>query len=92
MSSLAPISIYYPTCSHCGTVTKDPTFFVLRNGEMHWACSKECERSLTKKKEIDYKRSLNKLQKMYLEIFLETKMGKKFRKIGKLNKRFYEEV
>ncbi len=91
MTSPVPISVYYPVCSYCWKASKKPIFFVLKNNEEHWACSEKCKKELIKNNVVDIEKSLLRLKEMYLSIFLETKMGKSFRKVEKISKSFYEE-
>ena len=78
MTSPVPLSIYHPMCSYCWKLSENPIFFVLENGAMHWACcEKHKELIKEKKKEIPLEELNKKLCKMYLEMWKDTKYGKR---------------
>ena len=86
MTSPLPLSSYSPTCSYCWKeIKKNPIFFIRKHPmgeEFHWVCSKECEKGFMKDERYkcykDKNAILNKLSKMYIEIYNDKFKKKNF--------------
>ncbi|HDK42828.1 MAG TPA: hypothetical protein ENG87_05580 [Candidatus Pacearchaeota archaeon] len=90
MTSPIPLSIYNPTCSYCWEKS-DKAEFILIGKEFHWVCSKKCKKGILEgeyfKEDIKYyQKLLNKLTKMYIEIYDESDQGFFAKLVNKLGK------
>lgn len=76
MTSPPPLSIYDPICSYCWKEVESPEIFLLGK-DINWVCSKKCKKGMLKdnnKKVVNNSKILlNKLIKMYVEIYKDRK-------------------
>jgi len=77
MTSPCPLSVYHPICSNCWKLKENPIFFITTKGEVHWACCERCKKELLGRKKINFEKSLERLSNLYLEVWKDTRHGKK---------------